>query len=418
MTKEFVSLENRFPEIAAKYNKELNDRDISTIAPFAKYKAWWDCDKGHSWYSEVASVSINEGRCGVCRGLQVSKGFNDLASRFPEVALSWDYDKNDLTPDQVGHGTHKKFWWKCELSHSWEISPFTRTNNGNNCPYCSGKKILKGYNDFLTLHPVIAKEWDIQKNEISPESIGGKSHYKAWWKCNKGHSYQAAVKSRTSRGDSCGYCSNTRVLAGYNDLATTHPHLLKEWHYARNAILPTDVIAGSNKSYWWQCQKAGHEWKTKLVYRTISLANCPECGNANTSLVEKMFRAALVKSKELINPSKDSVKLPSTLNVGGIVTVDGTAELKDGTKVIFEFDGEYWHGTRSPNKNAIQQDLDKTSEFLSKGYMVIRVREKPLANLDIKHPMLIQVPYKKSHGHKHIPDTIREIDRALENISL
>jgi hypothetical protein len=413
MTKQFISLEDKFPEVAAKYNRKLNTRDISTIAPSSGFRVWWDCDKGHSWYNTVSSITLSGQGCSVCRGFQVWKGFNDLEFRFPDVAKSWDYNKNELTPDQVAHGTHTKFWWKCQVGHSWEASAFGRTNGGNNCPYCGGKKILKGYNDFPTLHPIIAKEWDYSKNTKDPSTLGGKSHYVAYWRCPKGHSYDAAIKRRTLAKMQCPVCSNMRVLAGYNDIATTHPHLLKEWDYEKNLVLPTEVIAGSNKSYWWKCQKAGHEWKTKLIYRTISLANCPECGNANTSLVEKMFRAALINSTELTNPSKDPVKLPSSLNVGGIVTVDGTAELKDGTKVIFEFDGEYWHGTRSPNKNAIQQDIDKTNEFLSKGYMVIRVREKPLANLDIKHPMLIQVSYKKSHGHKYIPDTIREIDTLL-----
>lgn len=110
MTKEFVSLEDKFPEVAARYNKELNDRDIDTIAPFSGFRVWWDCDKGHSWYNTVSSITASGQGCSVCRGFQVWKGYNDLESCFPEVAASWDYDKNELTPDQVAQGTHTKFW--------------------------------------------------------------------------------------------------------------------------------------------------------------------------------------------------------------------------------------------------------------------------------------------------------------------
>ena len=37
-------------------------------------------------------------------------------------------------------------------------------NNGNNCPYCSNKKVLAGYNDLATVSPKIASEWSKKNN--------------------------------------------------------------------------------------------------------------------------------------------------------------------------------------------------------------------------------------------------------------
>lgn len=35
-----------------------------------------------------------------------------------------------------------------------------------NCPYCSNRKLLKGYNDFLTTNqnPQLLDEWDYTRN--------------------------------------------------------------------------------------------------------------------------------------------------------------------------------------------------------------------------------------------------------------
>jgi hypothetical protein len=416
MTKITPKLEDVFPEIAAKYNKELNERDLSTIAPYSGFRAWWDCDKGHSWYGLVSSLTAGSQGCAVCRGYQIAVGFNDLASKFPEVASEWDYEKNEKTPQQVAHGTHEKAWWKCNAKgHSWHTQIFGRTNAGHNCPICAGKKILTGYNDFPTLHPEIFKEWDHELNTVDPFTRGGASHQMSYWLCSKeGHSYTCSIKGRTIGGRQCPICSNNKILVGYNDLSTTHPRLLNEWDYSKNDILPSEIVAGTQRKVWWICSKEKHSWETRVVYRTISLSNCPKCMDLNTSLVEVMFREALNNSTELINVSKEGVKFSYSGNKSGYVTVDATVELKDGTPVIFEFDGEYWHSGRGYDPDVEKKDIAKTKHFLKQGYLVIRVREIPLPHLDLANDFLVQVSYKKTHGHKNIDDTIKQIDLILQ----
>ena len=45
------------------------------------------------------------------------------------------------------------------------------------------------------------------------------SHKKVWWKCSKGHEWQAVVASR-NRGSGCPYCSGRKAISGINDLET------------------------------------------------------------------------------------------------------------------------------------------------------------------------------------------------------
>lgn len=63
-------------------------------------------------------------------------------------------------------GSVKKFNWVCDLGHTWDASPNSRTNNNSGCPFCGNKKVLAGFNDLRTKYPKISKEafgWDPSK---------------------------------------------------------------------------------------------------------------------------------------------------------------------------------------------------------------------------------------------------------------
>ena len=82
----------------------------------------------------------------------------------PKLMAEWNYEKNgDLNPSQLTLGSNKKVWWKCEKGHEWQSTSNNRSS-GNGCPYCSGKKVLRGYNDLVTTNPVLACEWNYEKN--------------------------------------------------------------------------------------------------------------------------------------------------------------------------------------------------------------------------------------------------------------
>lgn len=119
-------------------------------------------------------------------------------------------------------------------------------------------------------------QWDTGKNgEVTPETVSYGSHAKVWWNCEKGHSWQAIVKSRVS-GCGCPVCAGRLLAPGENDLAATHPELAAEWHPVRNgALQPRDVMPGTRKKVWWQCEK-GHEWQAAVGSR-VQGAGCPVC---------------------------------------------------------------------------------------------------------------------------------------------
>ncbi len=136
------------------------------------------------------------------------------------------------------------------------------------------------------LFPEVAKEWHPTKNGLlKPEHFYTGSEYSAWWKCSKcGYEWQTMIKQRTGKKlHNCPQCSHQTIVAGRNDLATTHPWLAAEWHPTKNGNLtPNEVITGFGKKYWWKCSKCGHEWQATIVHRKFSKSGCPLCANKAT----------------------------------------------------------------------------------------------------------------------------------------
>ena len=182
-----------------------------------------------------------------------------------------------LTPKNVSYGSKRKIWWKCKNGHSWEAVVYIRSTGHSGCPYCSNKKkIISEINNLAVIAPEIAAQWHPTKNgDLTPYDVLPGSHQRAWWRCEKGHEWEAQVKSRVY-GNGCPVCKNRRVLTGENDLATTHPQLVPEWHPTKNGgLTPYTINAGSYKKVWWLC-KHGHEWQA-IVSSRASGRGCPVC---------------------------------------------------------------------------------------------------------------------------------------------
>ena len=152
------------------------------------------------------------------------------------LMAEWNWERNtDFDPSQLTIGSNRKVWWKCVKGHEWQTT-IAHRNNGRKCPYCSGKKVLKGENDLQTVNPPLAKEWNYEKNNgLTPVDVMSNSGQKVWWMCSLGHEWQASIDHR-NKGTDCPYCSGNKVLKGYNDLQTVNPNLAKEWNWEKIKI--------------------------------------------------------------------------------------------------------------------------------------------------------------------------------------
>lgn len=81
-----------------------------------------------------------------------------------EFMMEWDYERNkDNDPKRLTLGSDTKVWWKCNRGHSY-LQAIKNHTLGERCPYCCGKLALPGFNDLATVNPVLAVQWDNDKN--------------------------------------------------------------------------------------------------------------------------------------------------------------------------------------------------------------------------------------------------------------
>ena len=166
---------------------------------------WWKCSKcGYEWKARVSNRFHGKG-CPVCGKQKVWAGHNDLKTLFPEVAKEFDIHKNNCDPCEVMPKSNKPLWWICPKGHHYKASPASRTNANSGCPYCSGRLAISGVNDLQTMYPDIALEWDYEKNETTPDKVLPSSGIHFYWKCDKGHSWQAPPYNRI-KGSGCKIC--------------------------------------------------------------------------------------------------------------------------------------------------------------------------------------------------------------------
>lgn len=143
-----------FPELASEWAEENGLLKPTDIGPYSHKKVWWRCGNGHTWQAIVYSRVWEQCGCPYCANRKVLSGFNDLRTKFPDIADQWYQDLNgELTPETVLAGSNRKAWWICPQGHVWEAVIASRTGRKKTgCPVCAGnisKKARQRYERIL-----------------------------------------------------------------------------------------------------------------------------------------------------------------------------------------------------------------------------------------------------------------------------
>lgn len=204
------------PSLARQWHPEKNGALTPMEIPAGSHqKVWWHCSEGHDWQASPLSRSQNGTNCPYCAGKKVAVGENDLGSFHPVIAAQWHPTENGtLTPQAVSAFSNRKVFWLCPAGHTYKAVIASRTNHGTGCPYCSGKKVLAGFNDLSTTAPKVAAQWHPELNgQLSPQMVTAGSHKKIWWQCSQGHVWKAIVYSRTgAKQHGCPICAGTTKM--------------------------------------------------------------------------------------------------------------------------------------------------------------------------------------------------------------
>ena len=292
-----------------------------------------------------------------------------IAKANPELLDEWDWAKNrnKADPYTLASCSSQKVWWRCKTcGYEWQASAYSR-HVGGGCHKCATKRraekkritaLKNGQNTLANVDPELAKEWNSEKNKITPDQVTPNTTTKAWWTCSKcGYVYYSSIANRHKNKSGCPVCANQLLCSGINDINSLYPEIAIEWS-DRNTVTPDQVLAGGHTKYYFRCCRCGHEWKAEVVSR-INGKGCPNCSNSlHTSLPEQvLFRCLIDSFSDVENHYK-----PQWL--GGREIDIYIPSLALG----IEYDGSGWHHDTYKDKN-------KTETLKEHGIMLIRVRE-------------------------------------------
>ena len=290
-----------YPHLLVEWDYEKNGAiDPECISHGSSLKLYWKCKKGHSWLAPPSSRTQGFG-CPYCASVKLLVGFNDLATKNPELLDEWDYEENrkmEIVPNKISAGNSSlKVFWVCKNfpEHKWTATVASRIS-GTGCPFCADeqrkvtkcKTYVKKNGSFAEKYPEFLKDWFYEKNDtlnIFPDKIP--SHYSefVWWKCHVCGYVWTATPDNRANGRGCSNCDKENhsqimrgiLLARNGSLLKKNPDVAAFWDVENNCGKTADnVTAMCDYKANWKCPKCGHKW-SKRVYKMNQYPCCPKC---------------------------------------------------------------------------------------------------------------------------------------------
>lgn len=398
-----ISLAEHNPELLNEWDYKNNSIAPNIISYGSKEKVWWICNNNHSFEQSINNRTRGS-KCPYCLNQKVLKGYNDFASKCPELLKEWNYSKNTIKPDEIVYKSGKKVWWICSnCNFEWKTSVVHRTGyHKTGCPECAKKKqvqtltenIIKKDGSFANNYPQLLEDWDYERNVgIDPYSLTSKSERRVNWICKFGHRWDCVLASRTRVGSGCPICAGKKILKGFNDFESQQPVLMKEWDYDKNNSIdlkPDTFTVHSEKKAYWICPNCNYSYMSCISHR-VEGTSCPRCANEmKTSFGEQAIYYYLSK---LFNCD----------NRWNQLGYEADIFIYD-LQLAIEYDGEYYHN----NELSLRREQEKYEEFKSKSIPLIRVKEN-FKNINLKSYADYTIEINIKNYDKEIPIVIHKI---------
>jgi hypothetical protein len=185
----------------------------------------------------------------------------------------------------------------CPTHGRWKTTPLQLMTSKYGCKRCSKLQAKKVGIPLLKNDPLLAKEWDTERNG----PIGNTERtlkIRVWWKCSQcNHGWSTTPNCRYIDETGCPICSGRSRVTKESSFGLNAPdHLLKEWCDARN---PNLFSKFSNVKASWKCTECDYVWGAKIAQRTSGKHNCPRCRVRKENAQLEATRFSLVAPKEL-----------------------------------------------------------------------------------------------------------------------
>ncbi|MDE6411864.1 MAG: hypothetical protein K2L02_04965 [Clostridia bacterium] len=238
-------------------------------------------------------------------------------SEVPNLIQEWDWKLNvNFSPNQLTIGSGKSVGWVCsKCGYKWQAKILNRGIGGRGCPLCSNRVVVSGVNDLATTHPALAKEWDSEKNDITPQQITHGSGKKVYWICPKGHSYQATILHRTNGGTNCPICNSGRQTSFAEQaflfyIKKLHPDVISRYTDIFDNGMELDIYIPSLKTaieydgvFWHRNNRKREELKYQICQKNgIRLIRIKESNDIDCrGIADTIYHADNLDNKRILN---------------------------------------------------------------------------------------------------------------------
>lgn len=134
------SIAETHPHLLSKWDYSLNQKGPEEYTAGCGDSVWWKCQTcGYSWKTTICHMTSRNSGCPVCLNKVCLPGYNDIATKCPDLLLDWDYSKNEQDPSKITTAGLRAFW-KCHIcGHEWSSLVASRAK-GIGCPQCAIKR--------------------------------------------------------------------------------------------------------------------------------------------------------------------------------------------------------------------------------------------------------------------------------------
>ena len=265
------------PKLAKEYSSS-NSVDLSKIRKELKMSVWWTCSKcGGDYRYPINEREEDDSTCPFCSGKKVLAGFNDLKTLKPTLYDRVAKSYKEVYP-VIPYKPESSLLWVCPTCHGEYTDTVENIENGiNNCPYCTGDKLMVGFNDLKTLHPELESEWSTSNPPMETILLKYVKPFK--WICPIcGGEYSATIQEQLNGEDKCLYCAGRKVLEGFNDLKTLRPELYEKVSKSYKEAFP--IFRYKRENYvLWECPDCHFDYSDKIGNVEDGKSVCPVCSN-------------------------------------------------------------------------------------------------------------------------------------------
>ena len=185
-------------EVAEFFWHQVKGLRVDEIDLNAHTMVWMICDQFHVSKRKAARQRGIVDVCPICTNAVFVRGVNDFATTHPVQAACFVRPGiSGLGPESASRIARATAIWRCDQGHEFGASfAHMATESRDHCSCADHLGLSRGHNDIASRNPILAAQWDAERNGCQADTVNVGSSKRYWWICPAGHRFAATPRQR------------------------------------------------------------------------------------------------------------------------------------------------------------------------------------------------------------------------------